>query len=50
MSSDERSPVARAVERNHEDAMRAVEEALGHIQYGSILITIHQGEVVGIET
>lgn len=35
---------------DHKDAMRAIEEALGRIHYGSILITIHQGEVVGIET
>ena len=35
---------------NDEDALRQVKEALGRIQYGSILITIHQGEVVGIET
>ena len=34
---------------HHEDALSAVKEALGRIQYGSILITIHQGEVVGIE-
>jgi hypothetical protein len=33
-----------------EEAMRAVQEALGRIRFGSILITIHQGEVVGIET
>ena len=33
-----------------EDALLAVEEALRRIQYGSILITIHQGEVVTIET
>jgi hypothetical protein len=35
---------------NYEDALRQVTEALGRIQFGSILITIHQGEVVGIET
>ena len=33
-----------------EDTLRTVTEALSRIQYGSILITIHQGEVVGIET
>lgn len=34
----------------YDEAMRAVAEALRRIDYGSILITIHQGEVVGIET
>ncbi len=33
-----------------EDTLRTVTEALERIDYGSILITIHQGEVVGIET
>ena len=33
-----------------EDTLRTVTEALERIEYGSILITIHQGEVVGIET
>jgi hypothetical protein len=28
----------------------AVRRALRDIEYGSVLITIHQGEVVGIET
>ena len=42
--------VSEAVERDREEAMAAVREALGRIDYGSILITIHQGEVVGIET
>jgi hypothetical protein len=32
-----------------DDPLSAVREALGRIQYGSILITIHQGEVTGIE-
>jgi hypothetical protein len=30
--------------------MAAVRDALRTIQYGSVLIKIHQGEVVGIET
>ena len=34
----------------HEEALRAVEEALQGLEYGSILISVHQGEVVGIET
>ena len=33
-----------------EEALAAVREALRHIDYGSVLIKIHQGEVVGIET
>ena len=37
-------------EVGYEDAMRAVTDAMRRIEYGSILITIHQGEVVGIET
>lgn len=34
----------------HEEALRRVEEALQGLEYGSILISVHQGEVVGIET
>ena len=30
--------------------MAAVRDALRAIEYGSVLITIHQGEVVGMET
>jgi hypothetical protein len=37
-------------EVGYDEAMRAVADALTRIEYGSILITIHQGEVVGIET
>jgi hypothetical protein len=33
-----------------EAVMAAVRDALRTIQYGSVLIKIHQGEVVGIET
>ena len=31
-------------------ALEQVREAISGIEYGSILIKIHQGEVVGIET
>jgi hypothetical protein len=31
-------------------AISAVRDALRKIEYGSVLIVIHQGEVVGIET
>ena len=34
----------------HEEALRTIEEALQGLEYGSILISVHQGEVVGIET
>lgn len=50
MSEEEGQPAARDADLDHKDAMGAIKEALGRIQYGSILITIHQGEVVGIET
>lgn len=37
--------------RDGEEAvMAAVRDALRTIEYGSVLIKIHQGEVVGIET
>jgi hypothetical protein len=39
-----------AHEPTHEEALRQVREALQRIDYGSVLITIHQGAVVGIET
>ena len=51
MNEEEKGlPVASDEDIRQEDALRAVAEALRRIQYGSILITIHQGEVVGIET
>jgi hypothetical protein len=50
MGREGEDAAARSADLDHEDAMRAVKEALGRIQYGSILITIHQGEVVSIET
>jgi hypothetical protein len=39
-----------AGERTHEEILAQVSDALRRIEYGSVLITIHQGEVVGIET
>ena len=47
MSEAGRRPRA---DQHLEDTLRTVTEALERIEYGSILITIHQGEVVGIET
>jgi hypothetical protein len=35
---------------HREDTLQTVTEALERIEYGSIVITIHQGEVVSIET
>jgi hypothetical protein len=35
---------------SEEEAMRRVEEAIRTIDYGSVLVVIHDGEVVGIET
>lgn len=37
-----------SAEEDH--AIEAVRRALREIEYGSVLIKIHQGEVVGIET
>ena len=47
---DEASRAEVVADPNHDGVLRQVKEALRRIQYGSILITIHQGEVVGIET
>jgi hypothetical protein len=46
----EASRVSRKADSRHEDALREVKAALDQIQYGSIVITIHQGEVVAVET
>ena len=35
---------------DEEAVLSEVRKALGSIEYGSVLIKIHQGEVVGIET
>ena len=44
------SRVSPEADSRHEDALREIKAALGQIQYGSIVITIHQGEVVAVET
>ena len=41
---------ATAPDHDMESALAEVKKALGSIEYGSVLIKIHQGEVVGIET
>ena len=33
-----------------EAVVEQIKDAIGAIEYGSVLIKIHQGEVVGIET
>jgi hypothetical protein len=38
------------VDPHHRDILRTVAQALKEIEFGAIAITIHQGEVVGIET
>jgi hypothetical protein len=40
----------RAVDRDNGAALDRVSEALQEIEYGSILIKVHQGKVVAIET
>ena len=47
VSSDGPRPAA-TTDQAH--ALEAVRRALREIQYGSVLIKIHQGEVVAIET
>lgn len=37
-------------DHNEEAVLREVQRAVRAIEYGSVLIKIHQGEVVGIET
>jgi hypothetical protein len=39
-----------ASHHDQEAVLSEVRKALGSIEYGSVLIKIHQGEVVGIET
>ena len=35
---------------NEESVIAEVRQALSHIEFGSIVIKIHQGRVVGLET
>jgi hypothetical protein len=35
---------------SHEEAIAVVRRALREIQFGSVLLKVHEGEVVGIET
>ena len=35
---------------SHEEAIAVVRRALREIEFGSVLLKVHEGEVVGIET
>jgi hypothetical protein len=35
---------------SHEEAIAVIRRTLEELQFGSVLIKVHQGEVVGIET
>ena len=37
-------------QETEEDVLARVREALRQIEFGSVLIKVHQGEVVGLET
>jgi hypothetical protein len=56
MSSGSSEVAARALREQpdpvpgQKDAIEAVRSALQGIEFGSVLLTVHQGEVVGIET
>jgi hypothetical protein len=39
-----------AADPSREEAIRIVRAALERIEFGSVVVTVHQGEVVGIET
>jgi hypothetical protein len=43
-------PPSEQPDPGHEDAIAAVRSALQGIEFGSVVLTVHQGEVVGIET
>jgi hypothetical protein len=47
---DTRTGTSRAVDPDEETVIERVREALRTIDYGSVLIKIHQGKVVGLET
>lgn len=50
MSKSERTRSGAADPRSREAVLGQIREAIEQIEYGSVLITIHQGDVVGIET
>jgi hypothetical protein len=54
MSGGSSEEVAREPDENaglsHEEALAVVRKTLQELRFGSVLIKVHQGEVVGIET
>lgn len=50
MSKGAGTPAASSRPTNEEEVLRRVMEAVRSIDFGSVLIKIHQGKVVGIET
>ena len=50
-SSNEPTPgETRQADLSHEEAIAIVRQALREIQFGSVVLQVHEGEVVGIET
>jgi hypothetical protein len=50
-TSEEAAPgQAEQADLSHEEAIAVVRRALWEIQFGSVLLKVHEGEVVGIET
>ena len=50
MSTGTSTPAGSSRPNNEEEVLRQVMEAVRSIDFGSVLIKIHQGEVVAIET
>ena len=50
MVTDNGQPTEAAYPDIEETVIEQVKDAMRAIEYGSVLIKIHQGEVVGIET
>jgi hypothetical protein len=48
--SIEPGPVIQSRREQAQAVMAEIQTALAEIEYGSIVITIHQGQVVGLET
>ena len=50
MVTENGHPDGAAYPEIEEAVVQQIKDAIGAIEYGSVLIKIHQGEVVGIET
>ena len=50
MAKENGQPADIAYPEIGEAVVEQIKDAIGAIEYGSVLIKIHQGEVVGIET